>query len=845
MLLLAAIALPACGVGNDGTLTPTVAPGYPATLKATPGNRSVTLTWTASASGSTYSVWRSLSPAGPFLPITDPAAFLGETAYVDRGLNNGTAIYYVVKARNSFGESGPSEVAGATPGFKATSITAGGSTASAVLTDGTPWTWGQTWLNQGQDSDVPDPTDVPVQVPLLRGVSTVSSSQFCSVALLGDGTVFTWGLNLSITPTAVPHLTEVIAVAAGGYTSEIASPDGSMVRIVLLPFALALRSDGTVWVWGDNSKGQFGNGAVSAISAPLTTEPAQVPGLPKISAIAAGANFCLALAEDGTLWAWGNNAAGQSGIGTASPATTSTPKHIPNFNGVTAISAGTDFCLAMRNDGSVWSWGANASGQLGNGSAGGVLGTAPGPVLLPAGVAATGISAGSTHALAIDGNGSVWGWGENSTGALGDGTTTPAVRPVQALNLSGAVAVAAGQKFSMALLLDGAVCAWGDNSFGQAGVGTGKIHTTPVQVNNLSEVSMPVAGDTFSAAIRTDGAVWTWGGNASAELGTGAASAMPRVLPAKVAAPSAITQLSANGRSILALKSDGTIWGWGDNTFAQFGNGTANAGGGPVQNSTLSGMIGVSCGLTCLAVKNDGSVWGWGYNYFGQTGNGVPGPSTLVTKPFRNTTLSSVSAVASGETFSLALTTLGTVWAWGDNGSGQMGIGSNTPGPFTTPLQVPDLTDVVAIAASYGTAFALKSDGTVWAWGYDWGMLGIGPPGNVPSRSPFRIPGLSGIQSIAAGGDFALAADVDGKVWSWGSGNMNGQLGNGTTSQKNVATPVARVKGVEHVTRVAAGNGFALALRNDGQVFGWGDNSSDQLGVAYVSRYLTPVVIVR
>src|SRR2546430_2157764 len=309
-----------------------------------------------------------------------------------------------------------------------------------------------------------------------------------------------------------------------------------------LVHALAVRSDGTVWAWGGNAQGELGDGSTIERS-----EPVQVAGLTGVTQVAAG-SFSLALRSDGTVWAWGANSHGQLGRKTVTDHEV-TPARVAVLNHVTKIAAGADFALALRSDGIVFAWGHGQSGQLGNG------GTADSPVPVKiAGLSrVTGIAAGWDASLATENNGisaitSVWAWGANEDGQLGDGTLAGHATPERVTGL-------------------------------------------PVYIAGLS------AGDGFAAVLATDGSVWDWGANGIGELGL-APHTPPATRPVNaIAAGSGITQLAAGVSHMLALKSDGTVLSWGWNQSGQLGRdpaGQASAGPGPVTG--LAGATQVSAG---------------------------------------------------------------------------------------------------------------------------------------------------------------------------------------------------------------------------------------------------------
>ena len=216
-------------------------------------------------------------------------------------------------------------------------------------------------------------------------------------------------------------------------------------------------------------------------------------------------------------------------------------------------------------------------------------------------------------------------------------------------------------------------------------------------------------------------------------------------------------------------------------------------------------------------------VQAWGDDTDGELGNGAASDDP-VTTPAAVAGLSGVTAVIAGEDTGYALRYDGTVWAWGGNGSGQLGLGPTAPGTSTAAV-VPGLTDVTALSAYGDTVLALRADGTVWAWGSgDQGELGNGMVGDL--AVPTQVPGLGGITAVAEGQNDSYALAANGTVWAWGA-NDSGQLGDGTTTGRPSPVPVLGLTGV---TRIAAGGGDGFALRSDGTVWSWGDNTYGGLG---------------
>ena len=344
------------------------------------------------------------------------------------------------------------------------------------------------------------------------------------------------------------------------------------------------------------------------------------------------------------------------------------------------------------------------------------------------------ISAGRLHSLALCSNNTISAWGVNANGQFGNGTYNSNNNvAVQINSLTGITAIAGGEDYSLALKDDGTVWAFGANSKGQLGNGTNTQSNLPVQVSSLNEILAIAGGLGHSLVLKNNGTVWTFGNNSYGQLGNGTYSSSN--VPVQVSSLNNIIAISGGGEHSLALKSDGTVWAWGFNFDGQLGNGGPVKSNIPVQVILLTGVIAISGGGThSLALKSDGTVWAWGNNIWGALGNGNNTASVI---PVQVNLLTEVIAIAANDgNSSLALKSNGTVWEWGD----KIGI-YGTSIRSNVPLQADSLSGITAIAAGGVHCIAKKNNGTIWAWGDNLnGVLGDGT--YISSSIPVQVTGL-------------------------------------------------------------------------------------------------------
>jgi alpha-tubulin suppressor-like RCC1 family protein len=354
-----------------------------------------------------------------------------------------------------------------------------------------------------------------------------------------------------------------------------------MGALTLAVAAPASATSNGATAWGENELGELGNGITEGSSLAVA-----VSNLSGVTAVSAGSQHSLALLSNGTVMAWGRNEDAELGDGTIG-GYSDVPVAVSGLSGVTAISAGKRFSLALLSNGTVMAWGDNKGGELGDGTTGG---NSDVPVAVSGLSGVTAVSAGGednhiegdAHGLALLSNGTVMAWGHGGNGELGNGKTTSSDVPVAVHGLSGVAAVSAGDAFSLAALKNGTAMAWGFNESGQLGDGTTTGSNLPVAVSALSGVTAVSAGSGHSLALLNDGTVMAWGSNSEGQLGNGGfCIELPRQnclsdVPGTVSGLGEVTAIAAGGGPggeglSLALLSNGTVTAWGDNLKGQLG----------------------------------------------------------------------------------------------------------------------------------------------------------------------------------------------------------------------------------------------------------------------------------
>lgn len=359
------------------------------------------------------------------------------------------------------------------------------------------------------------------------------------------------------------------------------------------------------------------------------------------------------------------------------------------------------------------------------------------------------IAAGNRHNLALLKDGSVYAWGFNVTGEIGNGAFgahSEVASPVRVEGLPSIKDVAAGNNFSLALAQDGFVYGWGSNILGQlTQPNQSKDYPVPIRLNGLSDIISISAGDNFAMAVKRDGSVWTWGSNNVSQLGDGTKDT--HITPVQVHATegeegflSGCKEVSSGVRNVVAVMNDGTVRAWGDGEYGQVGRGKARFGAGssvPFMSLDQSDPTGhltnvnkfVSGRCASIVLKNDGSVYTWGLHRHGELGIGdYTDPNaggfdvaflSTVNHPTRVSGLPSIKEITSGQSHSLALSVSGDVYGWGYNAVMSRGVlGLDDDVEYSnTPVKIAGLSHIEHIYSGINHNFAIAADGTIYGWG--------------------------------------------------------------------------------------------------------------------------------
>ena len=700
----------------------------------------------------------------------------------------------------------------------------------ALKSDNSVWAWGL-----GTSTQIGDSFAITKSSP----VSVVGNQSFYLIALgsansfgvnVGDGSVWSWGIGTSGQLGTNSVSSNTIPMPSLAYPIFKALSAGSN-------FVGGLRvQDGSAWMWGVGTTGQLGQNTVAV----NRSSPVSVVGDHSFDKISLGDIHVLSLKSDGTCWAWGDGNVGQLGEG-SSALDRSSPVSVIGAHSFLDVQAGNAFSMGLKNDGSLWGWGASSSGQLGQNTTNVARSS---PVSVVGNHSFDQISVGQSHVIGLKfNNGSAWAWGLATVGQAGDLSNISRSSPVSVVGAHSFQKILATVSNSYGLKADGTLWAWGDRLNGAIGDNIADFTVSPVQVVGSHNFYFLSTNYTHNMALKlADGAVWGWGTGSSGELGE-ATVAVNRSSPVSVVGNHSFTRVACGGSFNVAVKAnDGSCWAWGLGATGQLGQGSS-----AVSRSSPVSVVGahsfdkISCGVShTVAIKsNNGTAWMWGGNSNGQLGDSS---TTTRSSPVSVVGAHSFGNISAGSFHASGLKSdNGTAWCWGQNNSGQLGDGSATN--RSSPVSVVGDHSFDKISAGNTFTLALKgNDGSCWAWGLGTsGQLAQGSSA-VARSSPVSVVGNHSFDKIAiSGGSHALALKAnDGSAWSWGFGT-SGQLGDGSIITKS--SPVSVVGGHSFID-ISIDSISSFGLKANGEVWSWGSRLNGQLGDNYSEIATSPMQVV-
>jgi alpha-tubulin suppressor-like RCC1 family protein len=605
-------------------------------------------------------------------------------------------------------------------------------------------------------------------------------------------------------------------------------------------------ANNALYAWGNNSIGQLGQGNTTNYSSPV-----QVGAVNYWTQVSCGYNYySIGIQSPGTLWSWGSNSYGQLGVNTGGTNNTSSPVQIPFpvFQGWSevAINAWGDnvYALAIQSNGTLWAWGNNTFGQLGLGD----ITNRSSPVQVGTSsnwIAVTTAQGGTPFSLAVQSTGTLWSWGSNNNGALGLNSSPGSVRvstPVQIGTASTWSKISAGNAHWLGIQNNGTLWGCGYNVFGQLGNNSNIQVSSPIQIGASLWSQISAGSNNGSMGIQSNGSLWGWGTGNGLYLGLNTSAAPSS--PVQVGALTSWVQINFYGSGGSAIQSNGTLWAWGFNFNGQLGLNDTATRSSPVQVGSLSVWARIACGYSTIAVQSNGTLWSWGSN-----SNGMLGLNTSTasySSPVQVGTLSNwlKPFVSQYNAYrSAAINNTGRLFISGQSGLSTIGDTSSPVqlvGPLVSLYSVSNWTRVASGNAHW---LAVQSPGTLWSCGYNgYGQLGNNTSStSVGASTPVQIGALTTWTQTAGGNFSSYALQNTGTLWAWGY-NAQGQLGQNNTANLSSPTQVGALSNWTQIS-VNSTSATALALQSNGTLWAWGYNAFGQIGNSNTTNLSSPVQI--
>ncbi|MGN6109001.1 MAG: RCC1 domain-containing protein [Kofleriaceae bacterium] len=568
-----------------------------------------------------------------------------------------------------------------------------------------------------------------------------------------------------------------------------------------------VQRDGSLWCWGRNERGALGDGVVD------DDEIARVPrrvGTDAWTMVQSGFRYSCALRDDATLWCWGANDLGQLGDGTKEDRRQPTP--IPGATWRTIALGETSAC-GIRLDDSLWCWGSDRGGQVGNGDP---VADEPAPVNIGGARRWSAVAVGESHTCAIELDGTSWCWGKNHDGRLGNGDTVDSTSPVQTV-APPLASIAVGAEHTCGLAPEGELWCWGASQHGEIpGITTSRLATpTRIAAQPMTRLAIGVS---VTCAIDGDAQLYCSGLNGSGQAGQPPGETH---VPRRADARSDWKAIYADYLHACGLTTSGSLHCWGDGRAGQLGDGSKLDRQLPVDVPGAY-VAAALAGPTTLALRADRTLWSTGYDVIDQRYTAEPAKIST-----------GVAAAAIGEGHTCALRDDGVLTCAGSNGYGQLGDGTRVD---TTSATVAGAWRSIA-AGQYVTC-ATQSAGLMDQL-FCWGERGMhGALATDDATTPTRVDIARNVAQVEIG-DLSACARAEGEIWCWGH-NGYGQLGDGSAADS--VTPV-RVGTRSDWIDVDVGDVHACAIAADHTLWCWGHADQGQGGTPTVFQRRSPAQV--
>ncbi len=581
--------------------------------------------------------------------------------------------------------------------------------------------------------------------------------------------------------------------------------------------------EGDLYCWGDNSHGQLGNSRGGANQKEIS--PSAVGGGAKWLQADAGLYHTCAIKADNSLWCWGYDTEGQLGADSYSSYHPDLvlPAQVGELRDWQSVSAGSTHSCGIRSDKSLWCWGSNHFGELGNGEGDFGMGDSS-PVRVGNWTDWESVSCGAGFSCGLRGDQSLWCWGNNFFGALGDGSGENQSVPTLLGEAGPWLSLSVGDSHGCAVKSDQSLWCWGYHGSGQVGVGddADDFVMQPLQVGDSFEWISVTAGSYHSCGTQTGGRAFCWGDNRLGQLGD--STGLSRTYPMEVSSTAKWISLTSATTHSCGVDDSHQLYCWGDNTDGMLGRGREPQKLSPSEVLTGSVWLQVAAAneFSCAINDDDAGLYCWGKNNAGQLG--INQPQDLP-EP-RKVGSDSWAYIATGSEHACGITQAGALYCWGEGSAGQVGDGLGLDSPLL--VQIGDLTDWTMLSLGGSHSCALRSDSTLWCWGASHlGQVGDGSTGF--NLEPVEIGrGIEWVD-ISLGEDHSCALDSDGNLWCWGD-NSSGQLGDSSPGLEGDTTLPSKITTGIEWTALECGAAHCCGQQSDETLWCWGENLFGQLG---------------